>query len=252
MPVAVEMRPGARNRVDSAGGAVTPADMIRAFFLSIGQLGDPRIIMVFLKSLIVTIILLAALAGGLWFGAQSLFVWIGAGASAAGLAGLAAALGALLVAWLLFRAIAIAVVGIFADDVVLAVEQRHYPQALAEARDVPLGRSIGMGLGSASRTILINLVLSPVYLVLIITGIGTPVLFFVVNGWLLGRDLSDMVAARHIERHDLKGWRGSTSVSRFVLGLIGTGLFVVPVVNLLAPVLGAAMATHWFHLRRQT
>ena len=119
MPVAVEMRPSARNRVDSAGGAATPADMIRAFFLSIGQLGDPRIIMVFLKSLIVTIILLAALAGGLWFGAQSLFVWMGAGRSAAGLAGLAAALGALLVVWLLFRAIAIAVVGIFADDVVL-------------------------------------------------------------------------------------------------------------------------------------
>lgn len=252
MPLAVEMRHATRNRAGQQGhGGYTRLGMIRALFLSVGQLGDPAIIAVFLKSLIITLLLLAGLAGGLWFGAQSLFIWVGAGASATGLAGLAAALGVLLAAWLLFRAIAIAVVGVFADDVVLAVERRHYPDALAEARDLPLGRSIGMGLSSASRTILINLVLSPVYLILLITGVSTLVLFLVVNGWLLGRDLGDMVAARHLERRDLKGWRGSTSFSRFLLGLTGTGLFFVPVVNLLAPVLSAAMATHWFHSRRQ-
>ena len=33
------------------------------------------------------------------------------------------------------------------------------------------------------------------------------------------------------------------------MGVIVTGIFLLPVVNLLAPVLGAAMATHLFHRR---
>ena len=33
----------------------------------------------------------------------------------------------------------------------------------------------------------------------------------------------------------------------FVLGLAVAGLFVVPLANLFAPILGAAMATHLFH-----
>ncbi|QNA85087.1 hypothetical protein G4G27_14590 [Sphingomonas sp. So64.6b] len=223
--------------------------MIRAFFLSVGQLGDKRIILVFLKSLALTGVILAAIGAGLWFGAQSLFTWFGASTSAAGLAGLAAAIGAVLAAWLLFRAIAIAVIGIFADEVVLAVEQKHYPQALAQAKDVPLGRSIAMGLGSAGRTLLYNAILSPAYLLLIVTGVGTPILFFAVNGWLLGRDLGDMVAARHMPAEAMKEWRGSTWASRYALGLIGTAVFVVPIVAILAPIIGAAMATHWFHGR---
>lgn len=221
--------------------------MIRAFLLSVGQLGDKRIMLVFLKSFALTCLILAAIGTGLWFGAQSLVAWAGASAGIADLAGVVAALGILLAAWLLFRAVAIAVIGIFADEVVLAVEGRYYPAALAQATDVPLGRSIAMGFSSAGRAIVVNVALSPVYLLLIVTGVGTPILFVVVNGWLLGRDLGDMVAARHMPQADLKAWRSTTRVSRFAIGLVVTGLLVVPIVALFAPVLGAAMATHWFH-----
>lgn len=226
--------------------------MLRAFVLAAGQLGDPPILAVLVKSLAVTLLLIALLGTALWFGMQAGFVWLGAGASAGVLAGFAAIVGALLAAWLLFRAVAVAVVGLFADDVVRAVEARHYPQALAGARAVPLARSIGMGLGSAGRALLVNLALAPVYLALLVTGVGTALLFIAVNGWLLGRDLGDMVAARHIPAAELKAWRQSTGAGRFALGLIGTGLFLVPILNLVAPVLGAAMATHWFHQGRTT
>lgn len=47
--------------------------------------------------------------------------------------------------WLLFRAVVIAVVGIFADEVVAAVEARHYPAALATARPVSFARGLAMG-----------------------------------------------------------------------------------------------------------
>ncbi|MES2046076.1 MAG: EI24 domain-containing protein [Pseudomonadota bacterium] len=220
--------------------------MIRAFFLSLGQLGDPRIAAVFLKSLALTALLLVALAAGLWFGAESLAARYVSGDMTT-LAGAAAVLVALALGWLLFRTVAIAVMDIFADDVVVAVERKHYPHVLDTARNIPLARSIGMGLGAAGRAILVNLLMSPIYLTLLITGVGTPIAFILVNGWLLGRDLGDMVAARHMPHEAMRGWRTTTRASRFVLGLAVAVLFVVPILNLLAPILGAAMATHLFH-----
>lgn len=225
--------------------------MLSAFFLSVGQLGDPKIIRVLLKSLGVTLTVLLLVGAALWYGVVRLVAWIGATPEAGGWAGAAAVLLWLFAGFFLFRVIAVAVIGIFADEVVAAVEAKHYPEALAEARDVPFGRSVAMGLGSAGRLILVNLAVSPLYLLLLITGVGTALLFFVVNGWLLGQDLGDMVAARHVPRKDMKSWRGSTSFQRFLLGLAGTGLFLIPILNLVAPVLGAAMATHLFHGKRR-
>lgn len=224
--------------------------MIHDFLLSIGQLGDRRIASVFLKSLFVTLLLFAASGVALWYGMRwAAGYWFGATPGTSSLADLATLVAMLLAHWLLFRAVAVAVIGIFADEVVQAVEAKHYPAAHAVARDVPFMRSVAMGLGSASRAILVNLLFSPIYLILIfvLPGVGTTVAFFLVNSWLLGRDLGDMVAARHMQPEALPGWRGRTSIRRFTLGAAGTGLFLIPVLNLLAPVVGAAMATHSFH-----
>lgn len=223
--------------------------MIRAVFLSLAQLGDPPVLRVFAKSMALTLMVFALLGVGVWWGTRAaLAAWLGW--HTAGLATAFALFVSVLALWLLFRAVAIAVVGIFADDIVAAVEARHYPQALKSARPVPFARGLAMGLRSAARVVLVNLVLLPVYVLLLVTGIGTAAAFFVVNGWLLGRDLGDMVAARHMDVAAMRDWRGATRPGRFLLGLANTALFVVPVLNIAAPVLGAAMATHYFHRGR--
>lgn len=221
--------------------------MLRAFLLSLGQLGDRKILAVFLKSLALTLALIAVFGASLWYGATHLAVAWGWDSLEGGLLGAVALLAAFGVSWLLFRAIAIGVMGVFADDVVIAVEARHYPAALATARDVSLARGIGLGLRSAGRAILVNLALAPVYVALLVTGVGTWLLFFLVNGWLLGLDLGTMVAARHVPSALMRDWRKTGAVDRFALGVAGTALFMVPVLNLFAPILGAAMATHLFH-----
>lgn len=228
--------------------------MIHAFFLSLGQLLDRRVAMVLLKSLAVTLIVFAALGVGLWYGMHAFSAWLaawlgGVGGSAA-FADIATLVLLLLAHWLLFRAVAIAVIGIFADEVVAAVEAKHYPGAHADAQDVPFARSLTMGIQSGVRIIAVNVLLSPLYLVLLLTGVGTAAAFFFVNAWLLGRDLGDMVAARHMPYRDLAKWRRSNRLRRFTLGAIGTGLLLVPFVNLVAPIIGAAMATHLFHRRK--
>ncbi len=229
--------------------------MIQALFLSIGQLFDRRIAMVFVKSLLVTIVLLGAVSVAVWFGMHRLLDWIAGYLGGLSWAGDAADISTivliLLAHFLLFRAVAVAVIGIFADDVVEAVEMRYYPDAHATARAVPFGQSLAMGLGSGFRALLVNVLFSPIYVILLLTGVGTPIAFFIVNTWLLGRDLGDMVAARHMRARDLPTWRRRTSFRRLRLGAVGTGLFLIPGISLLAPVLGAAMATHAFHLGRR-
>ncbi len=106
-----------------------------------------------------------------------------------------------------------------------------------------------MGAGSAARAILWNVAAIPLYVLLLATGIGTPIGFFAVNAALLGRDLGDMVAARHRAPAELLAFRNATRIPRLLLGASGTALLLIPFVNLLAPVLGAAMATHVFHRR---
>jgi CysZ protein len=223
--------------------------MIQAFFLSVAQLGDRRILAVLAKSLAVTLALFVALGVSLWFMLAALADRMGAGDGGL-LAGVATLVLFALAWWLLFRAVAVAVTGVFADEVVAAVEARHYPAAHAAARSVPLHRSVVMGLKSALWAIGINVLMVPLYLLLLVTGVGTAALFFAVNALLLGRDLGDMVAVRHLPPQALPAWRRDDKLQRWIVGAVGTGLLLVPILNLVAPVLGAAMATHAFHRRR--
>ena len=222
--------------------------MIHAFFLALGQLFDGRVARVFLKSMALTLLLFAVLGVALWYGIHwATAYFLGAGAATSDIADIVTIVLVLVLHWLLFRAIAIGVIGVFGDEVVEAVEARHYPDAHARVRHVPFVRSARMGLGSAARTLLFNLIFSPVY---IIANVAAPVVFFVVNSWLLGRDLGDMVAVRHMSERELPAWRRRTVFPRLMLGGVATALLFIPVVNLVAPVLGAAMAANAFHLRR--
>ena len=161
------------------------------------------------------------------------------------MAGLLIALALLGASWLLFRAVAIAVVGLFADGIVADVEGRRYPEAARRAVPVSFAKSLRLGLVSVVRLIAVNLVALPLYIPLLFTAIGAPLLAFAINAALLGRDLEAMVLARHPDAPRLA--RGD----RWALGILSAAAFVVPVVNLLAPILGAAMAVHLIHLRNR-
>lgn len=226
--------------------------MFRAFFLSLGDLAGPAILRVFAKSLALTLVLFLALGAGAWFATRWLVLdqlrW---GETAATLAAISGFVAMILFGWVLFRAIAVAVIGMFGDAIVVAVERRHYPAALASARPIGMAKGLAVGWRSAARALIVNLVLAPLYVVLLVTGVGTPLLFFAANGWLLGADLGEMVAMRHLARAEMRAWRRATRWTRWDLGVMVAALLSVPFVNLIAPVLGAAMATHMFHGRRR-
>jgi len=136
----------------------------------------------------------------------------------------------------------------FADEVVQAVEARHYTAALATARKLGFSEELGQGLRGAIRALGWNLAALPVALVLLVTGVGPPLVFFLVNAVLLGRELQDMVWLRH--RHDPQAGAPLSGFTRAAPGGAVAGLLTVPFVNLLAPLLGAAAATHLVHRAR--
>jgi len=228
--------------------------MVPAFASVLRDLADRRVQRVLAKSLALTLLLFAfatAAAGWALTGANP--CGIGPFEGRCELGADAGALGAILLGllslWFLFPAVAIGVLGLFADEVVDAVETRHYPAR--RGRDLPFARSLVIALRSAGRLVLWNLLALPFYVVLLVTGIGPFLLFFAINAIALGRDLGEMVAARQLEGEALKAWLRSTRLSRALLGLIMTWLFMIPLANLIAPVLGAALATHLFHGGKQ-
>lgn len=222
--------------------------MLNALALSLAQLGDRAILGVLARTLALTLAILGVLGTGLvWLARTYGDGWF---AGSGTLATLLAAAGAVVGAILLFRAVAVAVVGLFADSVVGAVERRHYPAAAARAGEVPFRRAARFSLWSAGRALGFNLAALPPYLALLPTGIGAPALFVGVNALLLGRDLGEMVGSRHLDDRQLADWLATSRATRTATGLAVAILFVVPFVNLLAPVLGPMIATHRFHRSR--
>lgn len=224
--------------------------------LGLRQLFDSAVLRVLLKSVGVTLAVFLVAAAGGWFALDALLAWGGlqdtlfTGAGA--LRGVVAALLAAIGLWLVWRIVAMAVIQFYADEVVQAVEARHYPQEAAMARRLCLAEEIRNALKGTRRALLANLVALPFALGLLFTGVGTFGLFLVVNAMLIGRELQDMVWLRHCREPGECAPVGPAE--RFLLGLVITALFAVPFVNFLAPVLGAASATHLVHrnARHQT
>lgn len=215
--------------------------------LALGQLGDRRILAVLVKSIALTLVVFVALGTGGYFALGSALDSYGV--SDSGLQGILALLATVLGGWLLFRVVALAVLEQFADQVIAAVEDRHYPAAAAMAQPLGWSGQARVGFAALLRTLLYNLLALPLALVLSFTVIGAPLVFAAVNAITLGRELSDMVALRH--RAPDGSVPRPAAATRFVLGMIVVAMLTVPFVNLFAPVIGAAMATHLVNSRRR-
>ena len=200
----------------------------------------PAALRLLAKTLLLTLAVFGVIAVGLWMALHEMrlyFGWDRGGlATAAATAMTVAAL-----AWLLFRTIVMAIMNVFADDIVAAIERDSYPTAAATARPLGFALSLRLALASAARAVGWNMLALPIYLLLLITGVGTILLFLTLNAYLLGRDLSDMVEQRHPGLSPISG------INRWLMGLVSALVFLIPFINLLAPIWSAAMAVHMLY-----
>lgn len=216
--------------------------MIKAIAMALHSLSDKRVQSVLIKVVMLTLLAFLVLGAGLWFVFGWLLGFIGLTTDAGMFAAVAAVASTLFSTLLLFRLVAISITWIFSDEIIDAVEQRHYPEQAMLGKKPNIVSGAGMGLRSIARVVGYNLLALPVYAILLFTGVGTAIAFLFVNALLLGRDLEDMLIARHGKAHGTLAKQ-----QRFLLGLAGTAAMLIPFVNLVVPVIATAAAVHLAH-----
>jgi CysZ protein len=203
---------------------------------------------VFFKTLGLTILALIAL----WFGLKEVFDWFALpyidallpnAPSWAGwfslIAALLAGLGIAVGLAFLIAPVTALIAGLFLDDIAETVERESYPQEPA-GQALPTIRAAILSLKFFGIVVLGNLL---ALLLLLIPGVNI-IAFFVVNGYLLGREYFEFAAMRFRSEDDAKALRRENGGQVFLGGLVIAAFLAVPFLNLLTPLFAASMMVH--------
>lgn len=234
--------------------------MIAYLSKSIAQLSDPRLRNVILFAVLGALAVFAGLWAGVWWllanfdpsgiwGLGWLAEWMGEAFD--WIAGVAFFTALLIATFLMFPAVVTVIVGLFLERVAAAVEDRHYPEA-GPARPQPIAEVLGSTVKFAATVVLLNILVMPLYLVLLIIPGANLLLYYLLNGYLIGREYFELVAFRRLPPRDATRLRRAFRSRVLVAGIVVAFLMTIPVVNLIAPVIGAAFMVHVAHdlLRR--
>lgn len=211
--------------------------MLTAFARAIAQLGDPA----FRRPLLLGLAGALAIFTGLWTALwliltrTQLFASTWLDGALAALGGLAA----IVLTFLLYPAVAAGVMALFLDSAVDAVEARHYPR-LPPPRRAGLGEQAWVAVRLTGAAVVLNLAALPLYL---IPGINL-VVFYGLNGYILGCEYFEMAALRRLDPVAARRLRGDRRLSVLVVGVVIALISTLPVINIVAPLLAIAAMTH--------
>lgn len=214
-----------------------------------GELFSAPIRGVFWKVIGLTLLFLVAL----WYGLRLLFLdrllpyveaWLPDMGQWSGwfdtVAGIVAAIGIAAGVAFLIAPVSAVIAGLFLDDAAEKVEQTSYP-ADTPGQALPLGQSILSSLRFFAVVIAANLA---ALVFLLVPGVNI-VIFFLVNGYLLGREYFEFAASRYLGAERARAWR-SRNQGRVWLAGLAIGLFLmVPLLNILTPLFAAIFMVHY-------
>lgn len=220
--------------------------------MAVAQLGDPALRRVVLIGVLGSAVVFIALSAVTWwlFATQvdmaSLDLWGWLEELLSWLAGLAVLLTLLVVSALLFPGVATIIVGFFLEDVVSAVEARHYPDE-PPARPQPTSEVVASTVRFALTVIGLNLLCLPVYLLLSLLPPLNLILYYLLNGYLVSREYFELVALRRLAPSTAVQMRRRSRGKLLLAGILLTFLLTIPIVNFLTPVVATAFMVHVFH-----
>lgn len=223
--------------------------ILSSFFAALGQMFDPRFRNVLLTGVALTVLLLV--------GISVVFVWlIGALIGDAVTIPLigevtwiddAASWGSivlvLILSIFLMVPVASAITSMFLDTVAQAVEDEHYPK-LGPADSIPIKDAIQDSVGFLGVLIGANILALVLY---VFFSPAAPLIFWALNGFLLGREYFTLAAIRRVGRKEAKLLRSRYSGTIWLAGFLMAVPLTLPLLNLFIPIIGAATFTHLFH-----
>lgn len=220
-----------------------------SFLAALGQWTDPRFRRVVLLGVGLTLGLLILLYAGMVWVIQILvpettdLPLIGPVGGLDTLLSVGSVLLMLLASIFLMVPVASAFSGLFLESVADAVEDRHYPA-------LPPARTLGIAEGLIGAVNFFGIALAANLLALFLwpfAGPLVPVLFWSLNGYLLGREYFTLVAQRRMDRPAARALWRANKARIWGAGILMAAPLSVPVVNLLIPVFGVATFTHLVH-----
>lgn len=216
--------------------------------LALTNLLAPETRSVFWKVIGLTLLVLT----GLWFSLRGFFVsyilpWFDGYFSGwpewtgwfAFILGILASVGLALAMALLLSSVTAIIAGLFLDDVADVVERRDYPQD-PPGHAMPLVPAIVSSLKFFGVLLAGNIV---AFVLLLVPGVNL-IAFFVVNGYLLGREFFEFAAMRFRSPQEARLFRAKHSGTVFLGGLVVACFLAVPFLNLLTPLFAAGMMVH--------
>lgn len=141
---------------------------------------------------------------------------------------------------ILFPVLATMILGFFLDPAAGRVARRHYP-GIEPGREQPIMEAIGGALRFLAVVILLNLLALPVYMLVPALNL---ILFYLINGYLFGREYFELVAARYLSNRDAAALRRRHGGAVFGTGVLITLGLSIPFLNLIVPLWATAMMVH--------
>jgi len=130
-----------------------------------------------------------------------------------------------------------------AEDIAMAVEERHYPN-LPPPRRQGMAEILRGSLRLAAVSLGLNVLALPAALLLWwVLGVGA-FAYYLLNGYLLAREYFELVAWRRMEPDQADALRRAHGKGLWALGVVLAVLSTLPLVNLLAPLLSTAAMVH--------
>ncbi len=237
--------------------------MFKSLSRAFSQAFDPAFRRVFNRSLLYSVVTFVVVWLASWFAldwaGEWLVAWVRDWAGEGFWVGVLqwlvdiAAIGAIaLASFFLFPAVMVSIMAMLLDDIAQAVERRYYPD-LPPAREQPISEMLLGNIIFVLVTLILNLLVLPLYLVLIWIPPLNLVLFYLLNGYLLGREYFEMVAVRRLDLAETKRLRRDNRGRVILAGAVITFLLTIPLVNLITPIIATAFMLHVFEgLRRRT
>ncbi len=209
---------------------------------AIAQLDDPVFIGVVLRSVVWSVLAFAALAALVTAGVHAALADKGWWSWLAGFAGGATTI--ILSLWL-FLPLATVIASLFIERLTDAVEARWYP-GLPQPTPASLAAQSWDALLLGLRILGVQLV--ALVASLLLPGFGVAIGWFVAS-WAVGRGLFEPIALLRTDRATAAVLYRSHRPAVLFQGALMTAAGLVPVLNLLAPILGVAVMVHILHSR---
>lgn len=224
--------------------------MIAASFRrALAQLPDPAFRGVLVKSLVISLIVFVLLGAGLWAALLVVpttgYTWLDWAITAL------SSLGSLLGLMLLFPAVMTAAIGIFLDNIAEAVERRYYADE-TPGRPLATLPAVGSALRFLGLVLVVNILLLPLYAILLFFPPLLYGLSLLVNGYLVGREYFEAVAFRYQSRAEATQLRRRRRGDVWLCGVLIVLLLTIPLVNFLVPIVATAFMVHVYKRLRAT